>query len=444
MAEAVLITQSSRTTGPNFFSSVKVHEFGFRAGYDSSTRRNTRMTPPFPFLPVGPERQSSVVSSPPAETGVMSGGTAHVAAMVEVGSNQSVLNQSVPAAIPDDEGLIAGFIRRLSAFGRDLRSPEEALPWLAIASLSAILIYSYWPGLMNARSSWDNPQYQHGWIVPVFSLVLLVWRRESVGPVSLSARLTGFGVLAATLLVRLFCAKYRIVTFDMYTFVPAILGVFLVAGGWSVFRWAAAPLALLIFMYPLPDEAQRYITGPLQTFNTMVATFVLQTLGFDAYRDGNLIRLGQEHVMNVVDACAGLKMLTIFVWLAAVVIVVGGLQWWENLVIAMSAIPIAIMANAMRITTAGMLYGVSAEVAEGFHDSTPAALLMMGLAVGFIMLEIKLLSLAIVSDEFTPAFVPAGGSSAGGSRRPAQSAGFPIIPGFGPSGSRAETGEKAG
>ena len=75
-------------------------------------------------------------------------------------------------------------------------------------------------------------------------------------------------------------------------------------------------------------------------------------------------------------------MLTIFVWLAAVVIVVAGLEWWENLVIAISAIPIAIMANTMRITTAGMLYGVSPEVAEGFHDSTPAAILMMGVAVG--------------------------------------------------------------
>jgi len=350
-------------------------------------------------------------------------------------------------AIPEDEGLIAGFIRRLSAFAQDLRSPDEALPWIGIGALSAMLIYSYWPGLMNARSSWDNPQYQHGWIVPAFTLFLLVWRRQPAGAVTMSARVVGFGVLVLTFLFRLFCAKYRIVTFDMYSFVPALLGVFLMAGGWSIFRWAAAPLALLIFMYPLPDEAQRYITGPLQTFNTMVATFVLQTLGFDAYRDGNLIRLGQEHVMNVVDACAGLKMLTIFVWLAGVVIVVGGLKWWENVMIALSAVPIAIIANAMRITTAGMLYGVSPKVAEGFHDSTPAALLMMGLAVGLIMLEIKILSHVIVSDDAAPAFVPTATAAVGagtGSRRPAQPAGFPVIPGFGPPGGRAETGEKAG
>jgi exosortase len=338
------------------------------------------MSVPSPILPVGP-RQG--VQRPP--------------------SQGSELSPARPA--PADEGLVAGLRRRLGEFATDLQQTGEATAWGTILLLSCLLIYSYWPGMLNVRSSWSNPQYQHGWVVPVINLLLLLWRRQPIGNVTNSARLTGLGLLAGSFLVRLVCAQYRIVTFDMYTFVPALAGVFLLAGGWGMFRWAWAPIALTIFMYPLPDEAQRYITGPLQTFNTTVATFLLQTLGFDAFREGNLIRLGQDHVMNVVDACAGLKMLTIFVWLCALVIVVAGLEWWENLVIAISAIPIAIMANALRITTAGMLYGVSPALAEGFHDSTPAALLMMGLAVGFILLEMKLLSYVIVSDTYVPATV---------------------------------------
>ena len=306
---------------------------------------------------------------------------------------------------PADEGFVAGFRRRLQEFLVDLRDPREATAWATIALVTGLLIYSYWPGMLNVHSSWSNPQYQHGWVVPVINLLLLLWRRQPVSTVTTSARLTGFALLAGSLVLRIIAANYRIITVDMYTFVPALAGVFLLAGGWGMFRWAWAPVALTIFMFPLPDEAQRYITGPLQTFNTTVAAFILQTLGFDAIQEGNLIRLGQEHVMNVVDACAGLKMLTIFVWLCALVIVVAGLQWWENLVIAISAIPIAIMANALRITAAGMLYSVSPTWAEGFHDSTPAALLMMGLAVGFILLEMKLLSYVIVSEEFSPTAV---------------------------------------
>lgn len=330
-----------------------------------------------------------------------------------------------------DEGLFVGFQRRLGAWAADLRSPDEWGPWAAITALTAGLIYSYGPSLGALPSTWNNPQYQHGWIVPLLSAVLLLWWRRPVTAVTPSARVAGLVLLAASLAVRLSFAYFRVKTFDMYTFVPALGGVFLMAGGWGVFRWAWVPIALLIFMYPLPEGHQRYLTGPLQTFNTVVATFLLQTLGFDAFRDGNLIRLGADHVMNVVDACAGLKMLTIFVWLAAVVIAVAGLQWWENLLIAISAIPIAILANTLRITTAGMLYAVSPEMAEGFHDSTPAAILMMGVAVALILLEMKLLSWVIVTDDFTPARVPASSSAETGIAAVAagpQAVRLPLVP----------------
>ena len=329
-------------------------------------------------------------------------------------------------APPPDEGLVDGVRRRLSEFVTDLRSPDESVAWIVIAALTAGLMYSYWPSLTALPSTWSNPQYQHGWIVPALTIVLLFWWRRPVATVSTSARLAGLGLLALSIVVRLGFAYFRVKTIDMYTFVPALAGVFLLAGGWSMFRWAWIPIALLIFMYPLPEGHQRYLTGPLQTFNTIVATFLLQTLGFDAIRDGNLIRLGQEHVMNVVDACAGLKMLTIFVWLAAVVIAVAGLEWWENLVIAISAIPIAILANTLRITTAGMLYGVSPEWADNFHDSTPAAMLMMGAAVGMILLEMKLLSYVIVTDQYSPAMVPAVGRPAAAGQ---QKSGFPLMKG---------------
>jgi exosortase len=371
------------------------------------------MSVPTPILPIGPRQGAQPTPSPGAPP--------------------------VPVRpAPVDEGLFEGLRRRLAEFASDLKNPREAVAWGTILFLTCLLIYSYWPGMLNVRSSWSNPQYQHGWVVPVINLLLLLWRREPLGSVTNAARLTGLGLLAASFLVRLVCAQYRIVTIDMYTFVPALAGVFLLAGGWGMFRWAWAPILLTIFMYPLPDEAQRYITGPLQTFNTTVATFLLQTLGFDAFREGNLIRLGQEHVMNVVDACAGLKMLTIFVWLCALVIVVAGLEWWENLVIGISAIPIAIMANALRITTAGMLYGVSPQLAEGFHDSTPAALLMMGLAVGFILLEMKLLSYVIVSEESVPATVLPKNSA------PAAAIKRPVFPGISPPAARPGRTDSSG
>jgi exosortase len=320
-----------------------------------------------------------------------------------VGGSPSVASEHV------DEGLVEGTIRRGKLFAADMRSPEQRLPWIVIGVLSALLAYSYWPSLAQLPSFWDNPQYQHGWIVPVFTVLLLFWWRKPVGPVTASARAAGVGLLLLSFVMRLWCASFRIVTLDMYTFVPALMGVFLLAGGWSMFRWSWAPIASLIFMYPLPDEATRYLLGPLQTVATIVSTYSLQTLGLDAYRDGNRIILGDGQVLGVVDACSGLKMLTIFVWLAAMLMLVGGLEWWENLVIAASAIPIALVCNAFRITTVGVMYNFNSSLAEGFHDSLPAALLMMLLAVGFLVLEMKILSYLVITDDLAPSMVAGGG-----------------------------------
>jgi exosortase len=313
---------------------------------------------------------------------------------------------------PTDEGLVAGVVRRAREFAADMRIPEQRLPWVIIGVLGTLLIYSYWVSLAQLPSFWDNPQYQHGWIVPVFTIGLLYWWRRPVGKVTTSARAAGIGLLVASFALRMFCASYRIVTIDMYTFVPALMGVFLLAGGWSMFRWSWAPLASLIFMYPLPDEATRYLLGPLQTVATILSTYALQTIGLDAYRDGNRIILGDGQVLGVVDACSGLKMLTIFVWLAVMLMLVGGLEWWENLAIAASAIPIALVCNAFRITTVGVMYNYKMSMAEHFHDSTPAAMLMMLLAVGFLVLEMKILSLLVVTDDLAPTMVGAGSRTA--------------------------------
>jgi exosortase len=321
----------------------------------------------------------------------------------------------VPAPLrtePVDEGLLEGILRRCREFVTDLSRPDDRVAWITIGVLTSLLVFSYWPGLLNARSSWDNPQYSHGWLVPLCSLALVFWWRRPVQSVATSARLTGLAILLGSFLVRLWCANYRIVTIDMYTLVPALAGVFLLAGGWSMFRWAVAPIAMLIFMFPLPDEATRYLLGPMQTLATMVSTTAIQTLGLDAYREGNKIVLGDNQVLGVVDACSGLRMLTIFVWLALMIVLVSGGEWWEKVLIAASAIPIALLVNSIRITVTGVMYTIDPATAEKiFHDW--AGYFMMPLALGFLFLEQQILSRLVMSEDATPTSVMAAARPAG-------------------------------
>jgi exosortase len=368
------------------------------------------------------------------------------AASAPSGSQRPPATGSSGLPAPVEETLVAGVQRRLGELVTDLRHGEQAVPLAAVALLTGMLVYSYWPGLLNAKSSWSNPQYSHGWIVPLCTLALLFWWRKPVEQVATSARLAGLGLLAGSFLVRLVCAHFRIITIDMYTFVPAVAGVVLLAGGWSMFRWAWAPIATLFFMFPLPDEATRYLLGPLQTLATMVSTYALQTLGLDAYREGNKIILGESQVLGVVDACAGLRMLTIFVWLALMIVLVSGGEWWDNLIIAASAIPIALIVNSTRITVTGVMYTIDAAMAEKiFHDW--AGYFMMPMALGLLFLVQWLLGRLVVTEDLTPTAVVRAGESRPektptplGPKRPenrpaAGGGGFPVLP-------RTDSGKK--
>jgi exosortase len=311
--------------------------------------------------------------------------------------------QDVGRVFADDGSLFDSVRERYRAFVEDLRQPEQRHSLIQLAALTALLMFSYWPGLLSAKAAWNNPQYSHGWIVPLFSVAILFWWRQPIRPVSLSAQAAGLGLLVASLAIRLFVARYRIITIDMYTFVPALAGVALLSGGWSMFRWAWA----------LPDEATRYLLGPLQTMATMVSTYAIQTLGVDAIREGNQIIVGKMH-LGVVDACSGLRMLTIFIALSVAIVMLGDMEWYESLVILASAVPIALTVNAIRITLTGVMYTIDPAIAEKiFHDW--AGYFMMPLALALLYLLQKLLSMLLVVDDMALVpIAPLGGAGAGG------------------------------
>ncbi len=268
---------------------------------------------------------------------------------------------------------------------------------LVIGMLLGLLGWSYWPGLLVAAGTWTSPQYSHGWLVPLFAAFVLAWRRQAVVPATTRARLAGLAVLAASLVIRLVAAWYRIVTIDMYTLVPALVGVVLLIGGLPMLRWAGPPVAFLIFMYPLPDEATRYLLGPLQTVATIASTYLLQTFGFEAFREGNQIVLGDSR-LGVVDACSGLRMLTIFVALTVGWVLVDRTAWWERLAIVASAVPIALAVNVARITATGMMVTVNEDLAERvFHDW--AGYVMMPLAVGLLVAVRWLVAAAVIAEQ---------------------------------------------
>jgi exosortase len=285
-------------------------------------------------------------------------------------------------------------------------NPEQRRPVVTLAILNILLIAAYWNTLRALSTTWNTPAYSHGWLVPIFAVVLLWLRREPIQGPTPSARLSGIGLLIAGLSMRLVGVHFAYPYIEMVSFMPCVFGVFLVVGGWRSMRWAGPALAFLLFMYPLPGVIERTLLDPLQRMATICSTYALQTLGVAAYRSGNHI-LGDVS-LGVVDACSGLRMLTIFLALAVAVTLVTVRPMWERITIILSAVPIALLVNIIRITVTGILYlTTSSDLADAvFHDL--AGWIMMPMAMGFLFLELQLLSHIFIEDSDTGP-MPIGG-----------------------------------
>jgi len=120
---------------------------------------------------------------------------------------------------------------------------------------------------------------------------------------------------------------------------------------------------------------------PLQNIAAEVAVFTLQLTGVDATVAGTKIIIGSgvdEHTLNVAEACAGLRSLMTFISIAAALAFLSHRPFWQKLVITLSAIPIAISCNVMRVSGQGLLdHYVSRQISEGFaHQFVGLAMLI--------------------------------------------------------------------
>ena len=293
-----------------------------------------------------------------------------------------------------------------------LGQSEQSTCWIMIIALVGSLIYAYWnmiagEGGQSLLFTWSMDQYSHGWLIPLFAVALIWMRREPFRDVPMSHRWIGVGLIAFGIALRIFGTISVVFTFNNLSLIPCILGIFVMVGGLPVLRWAGPAIVFLIFMFPLPRVLHDGITRPLQTLGSMCSSYALVTLGVNAVREGNNIFLGlSEEAMNVADQCSGLRMLTIFSGLAcALALLSRDRPWWERVLIVLSAVPIALASNVIRITLTGLLFNVDLSslgageqvlglIKRFFHDFPGWIMMLIGL--GLLYLEMAILSNIVI------------------------------------------------
>jgi exosortase len=232
-------------------------------------------------------------------------------------------------------------------------------------------------------------------VVPVFAAFLVWHRRERFQSKGFAPSWWSVPVLGLGLALHLAGAYLYFDWFSAASLLLVLAGIVLAAGGLQSLAWTWPAIAFLAFMLPLPFRVEHALGYRLQSLAAVTSTYMLQTLGFAAVAEGNTVLLGDMR-LDVMEACSGLGMLVTFFAMAVAVAMLLKRPILDKAVVVLSAIPIAVAANVLRIVITGILgHFFGAELAGYvFHDL--AGWIMMPLALAMLWLVAELLARLLV------------------------------------------------
>lgn len=270
--------------------------------------------------------------------------------------------------------------------------------WKPLA-IAAALAFLYWTMLAKlGHDWWTDENYSHGLLIPLIIGYLLWTERERLTRAAERPSLWwgGLGVAFALLALWAGTAGAELYVQRM-SLVLMLAGIVVYFWGFRLLKLLFVPLGLLVLAIPIPTILFNKIAFPLQLFASSVAVWAMRLFDIPVLRQGNIIELmplnsRETKTLEVVEACSGIRSLMTLVTLAVVFAYfthpkrndkgdgTGGgsallsalkhYPFWRSAILVASAVPIAILTNALRVSGTGVLahyYGT--QVADGFFHS---------------------------------------------------------------------------
>ncbi len=238
----------------------------------------------------------------------------------------------------------------------------------AVVCWLGLLAVCYAPVLAGLARQWRTDQdMSHGFFVlPVVAYV--IWRRRAeLAAIPPASNWWGFAIAVWGAVQMLLGSVAAQVFVTRTAFLVSLTGAVLFIGGTRALRILAFPLALLLFLFPIPAIIYARVTLPLQIFASATAETILSWIGIPVLRDGNILELAHER-LSVVEACSGIRSLLSLAFLALIYAYFFDKRPAMRWVLLGATVPIAIAANAARVTLTGVLGEYGTGLAHGaFH-----------------------------------------------------------------------------
>jgi exosortase D (VPLPA-CTERM-specific) len=261
----------------------------------------------------------------------------------------------------------------------------------ALAVLAALCYLAFRQAIDFMVGQWAMPEFSDGYLIP-FIAAFLIWQRRAVlermpfdgSWIGLLVVLCGVGLDIGGRLAALYPVQH-------IALLTVICGLTLALVGRRAFLVLAAPLAVLVFMIPLPQMIVNPMSSQLQLLSSSIGVWLMRRLGVIVFLQGNVIDLG-SYQLQVAQACSGLRYLLPLMTLGFLLSCFYRGTLWKKVVLFLSSIPITVLTNSARIAAIGVMvdrWGIG--LAQGLVHAVQGWMMFM-LSVAVMIGEVMALS----------------------------------------------------
>lgn len=226
--------------------------------------------------------------------------------------------------------------------------------WLVVATIGAGLFFA--DGIAALLEAWQLPEYSHGPLIPVLSAILFLRQLKEVplDPGAERIRWPGLALVTIALGAGLIGTLANIGDIVAYALILWVGGILLISWGWRTGKAFWPPVLHLVYMLPLPGVIYYKVSTSLQFISSELGVWFLKLLSIPVFLDGNIIDLGVTK-LHVAEACSGLRYMFPILSFSYIFAVLYRGPMWHKAVLLISAVPIAIFMNSLRIALAGII-----------------------------------------------------------------------------------------
>lgn len=227
---------------------------------------------------------------------------------------------------------------------------------LAARALALLLLLLYIPVIREvAQQSWlHDDTYTHGLLVLPTALALVWHQRERLHAAVYAPQERGLWLLLAGLLMLAFAWLLHIKLLMIVSLVPVLSGCTLALHGRALERETRFAVLFLLFAAPIPLSLLNIVGAQVQRGSTLGAVQLMGFLGYTLHRSGNVIDVPGMR-LEVAQACSGFNKLFALTAFAVLYGHIYGLPLVRRGVLILSTLPIALLANVLRIAALGII-----------------------------------------------------------------------------------------